>query len=169
MTRTPAPPPRPARRPDPRLIALAVVAAVIGLWLVFSSTQGATPTATTTASGSSATSSSTRPTASGTDPTSGLPWVDLAALPKQAAETMAEIKAGPPYPYPKNDGVIFHNAERLLPAKPDGYYHEFTVVTPGSSTRGARRIIAGGPKMGQTNSEWYYTSDHYSSFERIRP
>ena len=73
-----------------------------------------------------------------TDPVSGLSWVDLAALPKQASDTMRVIKAGPPFSAYK-DGATFGNNERLLPIRPGGYYHEFTVVTPGSSDRGARR------------------------------
>ena len=128
--------------------------------------------------GDSAPAKSGRPTAAATtkttsrpatDPASGLRWVDLSKLPKQASDTMAQIKAGPPYRYPRNDGVVYHNYNRVLPSKPDGYYLEFTVVTPGSSTRGARRIIDGGPDRGQANAEWYYTGDHYDTFERIRP
>jgi ribonuclease T1 len=41
-------------------------------------------------------------------------------------------------------------------------YHEYTVKTPGSSTRGARRIITG-----QATDEDYYTADHYASFDLI--
>ena len=48
-----------------------------------------------------------------------------------------------------------------LPTEPDGYYREFTVVTPGSPDRGARRLIVG------KNGEIYYTDDHYESFERV--
>ena len=39
---------------------------------------------------------------------------------------------------------------------------EYTVVTPGSRDRGARRIVAG------AGGEYYYTDDHYDSFRRIR-
>jgi ribonuclease T1 len=49
-----------------------------------------------------------------------------------------------------------------LPAKERGYYREYTVPTPGSRDRGARRIIAG------RNREYYYTTDHYKTFRRIR-
>ncbi len=154
-----------------RLIVSVVVAAVVfGLliWPYVSSPSGpttGTPTATATQA-----SSTRSPTASASiDPVSKLRWVDLAALPAQAADTMDEIAAGPPYAYPGNDGVVYHNNNGVLPKQADGYYHEFTVVTPGSSTRGARRIIAGGPSRGQTNAEFYYTGDHYDSFVRIRP
>ena len=42
-----------------------------------------------------------------------------------------------------------------------GYYREYTVPTPGSDDRGARRIVAG------DGGELYWTGDHYSSFSRI--
>jgi ribonuclease T1 len=56
---------------------------------------------------------------------------------------------------------VFGNYERLLPRKPRGYYHEYTVPTPGAHDRGARRIIAG------QGGELYYTDDHYRTFKRI--
>lgn len=93
---------------------------------------------------------------------SDIPQVALAALPAQAAQTVALIKAGGPFPYDQ-DGVVFHNYEHLLPAEDDGYYHEYTVPTPGAADRGARRIIDG------SAGELYWTDDHYSSFERIDP
>ena len=127
-------------------------------------TAGASDGATT------ARGQATQTPASGTtDPASGLRWVSLAQLPREASDTMSEIKAGPPYRYPNNDGVVYHNNNGVLPSKPDGYYHEFTVVTPGASSRGTRRIITGGPSRGATNGEYYYTGDHYNTFERIRP
>jgi guanyl-specific ribonuclease Sa len=59
--------------------------------------------------------------------------------------------------------VVFETREHLLPAEPRGYYHEYTVETPGSNDRGARRIITGGdPPV-----EYFYTSDHYQSFRPI--
>ena len=85
----------------------------------------------------------------------------LSALPVQARQTIALIEKGGPFPYPRNDGVVFHNDEHLLPKQPDGYYHEYTVPTPGSPDRGARRIIAGG------HGEFYYTADHYEHFVRV--
>jgi guanyl-specific ribonuclease Sa len=87
--------------------------------------------------------------------------VALSALPPQAARTVQLIEQDGPYPYPRNDGVVFHNLEHRLPAEPDGYYHEFTVPTPGMSTRGARRLITG------ENGEFWYTSNHYDTFERV--
>lgn len=100
--------------------------------------------------------------AQATDPASGLRWIDESALPAQARDTIALIRAGGPYPYPRNDNVTYHNNNRALPRKPDGFYREYTVTTPGSSDRGARRIIAG------QDGSLYYTADHYTTFARVR-
>ena len=89
-----------------------------------------------------------------------LPVVSLAQLPPEAADTVALIDADGPYPYDQDDSV-FGNFEGLLPDEPRGYYREYTVETPGSEDRGARRIIAG------ENGELYWTDDHYQSFSRI--
>jgi ribonuclease T1 len=86
--------------------------------------------------------------------------VALSSLPAQASDTVHLIEAGGPFPYPQ-DGVVFNNAERRLPDEPRGYYREYTVPTPGSADRGARRIITG------KNGEYYYTPDHYESFRRV--
>ncbi|WP_327280366.1 ribonuclease domain-containing protein [Streptomyces sp. NBC_01205] len=83
------------------------------------------------------------------------------ALPSQAHDTLDLIDQGGPFPY-SQDGVVFQNRERLLPIHGAGYYHEYTVITPGSPTRGARRIITG-----QQWEEDYYTADHYASFRRV--
>lgn len=85
----------------------------------------------------------------------------LSSLPRQAQDTVALIRRGGPFPYPHNDGAVFHNDEHLLPPRPDGYYREYTVATPGSSDRGARRIITG------SRGEYYYTADHYEHFVRV--
>ena len=85
-------------------------------------------------------------------------------LPAEARETLARIERGDRLPY-ERDGVVFGNRERLLPAQPRGYYHEYTVKTPGARTRGARRIVCGGAVRAAT--ECYYSSDHYRSFRRI--
>jgi len=52
--------------------------------------------------------------------------------------------------------------EGILPSESSGYYHEYTVITPGSPDRGARRLVGGGAKT--TPEHVYYTADHYSSF-----
>jgi ribonuclease T1 len=59
-------------------------------------------------------------------------------------------------------GTVFANREGVLPREPSGYYHEYTVITTGSSTRGARRIVTG-----EQTLEDYYTSDHYATFDLI--
>jgi ribonuclease T1 len=83
-------------------------------------------------------------------------------LPGEARATLEAIARGGPYAYDR-DGTVFQNREGLLPSKPSGYYREYTVATPGSRDRGARRIVTGGdpPEV------YYYTEDHYRSFRRI--
>jgi len=81
-------------------------------------------------------------------------------LPQEALETIALIRKGGPFPYPR-DGVTFGNREKLLPARERGWYREYTVTTPGARDRGARRIVAG------RDGTLYYTDDHYRSFRRI--
>jgi ribonuclease T1 len=95
--------------------------------------------------------------------------VALAELPPEARQTLVLIQRGGPYPYRK-DGSVFGNRERHLPARPRGYYTEYTVRTPWERDRGARRIVAGrGPEGDPASSgEYYYTADHYRSFRRIR-
>lgn len=82
-------------------------------------------------------------------------------LPSQAHDTLDLIEAGGPFPYPQ-DGTVFQNREGVLPAQTSGYYHEYTVVTPGSDDRGARRIVTG-----KKTDEDYYTADHYASFDLV--
>ena len=98
--------------------------------------------------------------------TSGvIPDVALNDLPPEAREVDALIRKGGPFRYDR-DGIVFGNREKMLPPEPRGYYHEYTVHTPGVSSRGGRRIICGGPPR-QPDACWY-TSDHYRSFRRIR-
>jgi ribonuclease T1 len=83
------------------------------------------------------------------------------ALPAEAYDTLELIEIGGPFPYPE-DGGVFENREGLLPSQSIGYYHEYTVETPGSDDRGARRIVTG-----ESFEEDYYTADHYESFDLI--
>ena len=85
-------------------------------------------------------------------------------LPAEAGPVLAAIQRGGPYAYPQ-DGGTFQNRERLLPPQPRGYYREFTVDTPGSLDRGARRIVTGGDPP----SGYWYTADHYRSFRAFDP
>lgn len=96
------------------------------------------------------------------DPVSGLPTIARAALPAEARTTLGLIAAGGPFPY-DNDGSTYQNRERLLPSRPSGTYREYTVETPGSPDRGARRIVTA------STGEAYWTADHYASFARILP
>ncbi|QHC24748.1 ribonuclease domain-containing protein [Streptomyces sp. GS7] len=84
-------------------------------------------------------------------------------LPDQAHDTLNLIDQGGPFPYPGKDGSVFTNTEGVLPAQsaPD-YYHEYTVITPGAPTRGARRIVTG-----EQPQEDYYTADHYKTFNLV--
>ena len=101
----------------------------------------------------------------GAQPTQGglesLPVITVAELTDEARATLRAIKQGGPFAYPR-DGVVFNNFERVLPKRERGYYHEYTVTTPGANNRGVRRIISG------EADEYYYTADHYQTFKRIR-
>ena len=90
----------------------------------------------------------------------GLPVVAVADLSPEARDTLRAIKQGGPFAF-KHDGAVFNNFEKILPKRRHGYYHEYTVVTPGKNNRGVRRIISG------EDSEYYYTADHYQTFKRI--
>ncbi|MCC7163467.1 MAG: ribonuclease [Anaerolineae bacterium] len=90
----------------------------------------------------------------------GFDTIALSELPQEALDTLALIERGGPFPY-RQDGRVFQNRERILPRKSSAYYHEYTVETPGSDDRGARRIITG------QEGELYYTDDHYESFKVI--
>ncbi|QGV81153.1 ribonuclease domain-containing protein [Streptomyces ficellus] len=83
------------------------------------------------------------------------------ALPSQAHDTLRLIDAGGPFPYPQ-DGTVFQNREGVLPSRTTGYYHEYTVTTPGADNRGARRVVTG-----DAEREDYYTADHYASFDLV--
>lgn len=137
------------RRITAALIGLLVL--VLGGWLVKDGLSGDSTNSAPAPAGSSA-------SAKVAGEESGLPVKPLSGLPPQAAETWRLIKAGGPYPYPRNDDVVFQNREKILPAKDSGYYREYTVKTPGSPDRGARRLVTGSGK------ELYYTGDHYASF-----
>ena len=90
----------------------------------------------------------------------GLGTVRADELPPQAREVLALIDKGGPYPY-RQDGTVFGNFEKVLPKQKRGYYHEFTVRTPGERDRGARRIVTG------QGGEFFYTDDHYATFKAV--
>jgi ribonuclease T1 len=102
--------------------------------------------------------------ASGAHEPSAPSVITKAQLPGEAAETLRLIKAGGPFPFAE-DGVLFRNSAVLLPQHPRGYYHAYVVRTPGSTDRGQRRIVCGGPR--RHTGDCYYTPDYYASFTRI--
>ncbi len=94
-----------------------------------------------------------------------IPDCTLGSLPAETSETVDLIQSGGPFPYDQ-DGTVFQNREGILPAEDSDHYHEYTVETPGSDDRGARRIVAGGEPVTDPES-YYYTGDHYASFCEI--
>lgn len=167
----PAPPREPGWKPNPSglMAMLLVVGVVVGVWFLSGGDPG-TPTGSGAPPGFASTaddvdgdagSDGADPPVSGdVDPDSGLIWVDLDELPPEALDTVTLIADGGPFPE-EEDGGTFFNREGILPDRPDGYYREYTVPTPGSDDRGARRIVAGEP------DELFWTADHYDSFERV--
>ena len=122
------------------------------------------------ATGSGATPTPTSPSAPSptAEATPRLPegWtggtIHVADLPPEARDTLHLIAAGGPFPY-RQDGQTFGNREGLLPARPSGAYREYTVETPGSPDRGARRLVV------DAGRDAYYTDDHYASFRVVIP
>lgn len=92
--------------------------------------------------------------------------ISVAQLPTEGSQTYRLIHQGGPFKYDK-DGTVFGNRERLLPTEKRGFYREYTVTTPGSKNRGARRIVCGGEP--RVPDACYYTADHYESFRKIVP
>ena len=90
--------------------------------------------------------------------------IPVAELPQAGRATYELIRAGGPFPFDK-DGIVFGNRERQLPAERRGFYREYTVPTPGSRDRGARRIVCGGPA--RAPQACFYSADHYASFRKI--
>ncbi|GGN40649.1 hypothetical protein GCM10012285_18990 [Streptomyces kronopolitis] len=146
----------------PRAAAL-LGALLAGLLLLLTgcATSGAGNGSSPGAPGSTATAAAASPGASGVPSWArGMPVVAVARLPVQARDTLQLIDAGGPFPY-RQDGTVFANRERLLPRQPRGHYHEYTVPTPGSPDRGARRLVTG------ESRETYYTDDHYRTFKAV--
>ncbi|MFM9423785.1 ribonuclease T1 [Variovorax sp. GrIS 2.14] len=92
--------------------------------------------------------------------------IALTELPTQGQRTYESILNGGPFAHDK-DGMVFGNRERQLPTARRGNYREYTVETPGSRDRGARRIVCAGER--RTPDTCWYTADHYASFRRIVP
>ncbi|WP_322029428.1 ribonuclease [Paraburkholderia sp. J76] len=128
------------------------------------SSRSVTAASGASASEAPASGASGTPAASGAQAGGTLGTITQAQLPPQAGDTLRLIKAAGPYPYP-DDGVLFRNSALLLPKHPRGYYHTYTVITPGATDRGQRRIVCGGPR--KQTGECYYTDNYYASFKRI--
>lgn len=94
------------------------------------------------------------------EPTTDLGSMTVEQLPPEGIETLELIASDGPFPYDQ-DGSTFNNREGILPQQPRGFYAEYTVITPDSDDRGARRIVAG------DDGSRFYTSDHYSSFREV--
>ena len=141
------------RTPTTKLLSTVVAVVATSLFgLTTATTADAYPTAPTT---TSTTTLYAVPSAA------AIPSCDLSSLPSQASDTLDLIHSGGPFPYDQ-DGTVFQNREGILPSESTGYYHEYTVKTPGSPDRGARRLIGGGALT--TPQYVYYTDDHYASF-----
>ena len=158
------------RKRSPIVLVFIAAAVVLAGLLVFTSARRATPDAPATAAAASTTAArsptttaprpTTTSTAAAVTAPAGMGSVRVSALPAEARTTLSLIDAGGPFPY-SQDGVVFQNREGHLPKKSSGYYHEYTVKTPGSADRGARRIIVG------TAGERFYTDDHYATFRLV--
>ncbi|MEV7809926.1 ribonuclease domain-containing protein [Streptomyces flaveolus] len=141
----------------PRFVPRALAGLLVCLAVLLTGCSGASP-----ASPSTGTSTPTPPAPAASAPAwaAGTATVQESRLPAEARRTLALIDRGGPFPYAK-DGTVFGNFEGRLPKHRRGYYHEYTVPTPGSHDRGARRIVTG------QGGEFYYTDDHYESFRAV--
>ncbi|WP_045738169.1 ribonuclease domain-containing protein [Xanthomonas sp. MUS 060] len=86
-----------------------------------------------------------------------------AFLPAEARATIALIQHGGPFAH-RQDGSVFGNRDKRLPARPPGYYRAYTVDTANPSDRGTRWIVTGGDPP----ETWYYSDDHNASFRNVQ-
>ena len=152
----------------PVQLGLLVLCALVVLWLVVQTVTADGETSP----GPSGTAYPQESGAAGPTGTDTRDWDQIDAcgsdvLPPELEDVADDVEAGGPFEYAGKDGSTFGNREGLLPDEARGYYREYTVETPGSPDRGARRIVTGG---GETDPEvWYYTEDHYESFCEFAP
>jgi guanyl-specific ribonuclease Sa len=137
------------------LLAIALLAFLAWQWF---SPRASNPTAAATPSVSAGSTAAPEKRPSTVAPTTDR----NDHLPPEALTTLRLIGNRGPFPYDR-DGTVFGNYEHRLPEQARGYYHEYTVPTPGADNRGARRIITGGDPP----QAYYYTDDHYETFRKI--
>ncbi|MSO79146.1 MAG: ribonuclease N1 [Acidimicrobiia bacterium] len=144
-----------SNRVRPVIVALATLAVAIAATVALHNDSNSNTARTPTPN---APTSDTR----GSESTrhSDLPTISVNELPDEAVDVLALIDDDGPFAH-SQDGAIFQNREGILPSRGSSHYREYTVETPGSSDRGARRIVAG------ADDERYYTDDHYESFREI--
>jgi len=80
--------------------------------------------------------------------------------PVDLGETYRRIALRKRFPH-NNDGSVFQNRERRLPAERPGYYREYVHPTEGKRGPGPQRLV-----IGRAGDIWY-TGDHYESFEAV--
>ena len=138
--------------------ALALLTALVAVTLVLAGCGSKAGSSTTAPPGSAPVGADAglAPAAATTD----LSTMTVAQLPAEGRDTLVLIAEGGPFPYSK-DGVTFQNREGILPKQKSGFYQEYTVETPGSDDRGARRIVTG------KDGSRFYTDDHYDSFREV--
>jgi ribonuclease T1 len=151
---------RRAWAPGALLVLVALVSSVLAGCA--GAASPASPVSSVVASAAATTTAAATMMAPAIDPASGLATVAVGELPPEARDTIRLVRAGGPFAHAQ-DGATFQNREGILPAMDNTYYREYTVETPGSADRGARRIVAG------RKGEMYYTDDHYASFRRVVP
>jgi ribonuclease T1 len=140
-------------------VLLAVLLAVLGL-AVLTACGGSKAASTTSGGGGGGSTVSDAADLAPASATTDLGTVAVDQLPPEGVDTLRLIASDGPFPFSK-DGVTFQNREGILPKQKSGFYREYTVITPGSSDRGARRIIGG------ADGSRFYTDDHYSSFREV--
>lgn len=170
-----------SRGSKPTLIAIVLLAVVLGGWFWWQQCGEAPPTVTESPAASTSSETGVHseplplpppdsagpaiaPAAPAAAATSTATQADALPdfLPPEAHQTLRLIAQGGSFPH-RQDGSVFVNREGRLPRQARGYYREYTVDTPGLDHRGARRIVTGG----QPPREYYYTDDHYESFRRF--
>lgn len=146
------------------VVSAVLLLACLGKLYLFSHSKATGITAGTIGTNTSATQTTTH-----SESNLGFALIAERDLSKEAQTVLKMIRQRAKFPY-RQDGQIFGNREHNLPQQARGYYREYTVPTPDTDNRGARRIIAGEGTSGDvaTGGEYYYTDNHYRSFSRVQ-